>query len=78
MFISKNDLHLIHRRLGSLEAEVRDLKAATHVSADREGLLSSWHGAPATVVDALNALAKKTGFKWRQVFSRPASIEADG
>lgn len=77
MWVSKRQWDRLTDRIERLESELRAVKRKSGgISVNTEGLLYQWDGAETSVIDALNAMAKRTGFKWKQVYAQPATIEA--
>jgi hypothetical protein len=77
MFISKHEYRRIIERIEALETQNRQLQRRTGVYVGDDGELYGWEGSCPSVVDAVNALAKHIGFKWKQVHARSAGLEAD-
>lgn len=77
MFISTRRLKRMIDQIEALEREVIQLKRRTSVYVAEEGLLVGWEGSGASILDAINSMAKHIKFRWKQVYARPASLEAD-
>lgn len=76
MFISKHRLERTLARIDELEKQVRLLQRQTSVYVADNGALTGWEGSSASIVDAVNALAASTNFRWKQIHAQPASLEA--
>jgi hypothetical protein len=75
MFISKKELTRMQNQIQQLRDEVRRLRYRTGVYVGDKGLLVGWDGDCVSVIDALNAMAKHTGFQWQQVPAQRATVE---
>lgn len=76
MFISKHRLERTLARIDELEKEVRLLQRKTSVYVADDGVLQGWEGSNASIVDAMNALAASTNFRWKQIHAQPPGLEA--